>query len=178
MVSLAELTDKARVRQKIGEICVLCASAGSLAAADSEEAFAEHWLGYYVTNQPELLMVALNKQREITAYLSGCLDSAAATRLFDEHAYYAVFEDLYRDYPAHFHINCHPGFQRRGYGRRLVDRYLDICGRKRVPGVHLVTAPGMENLAFYLALGFRPLATRREGDRALLFMGQRLQGPR
>ena len=166
------------MQSKIGEICRLCASDSSLAAAPSAEAFAEHWLGYYVANHPDLLLVAFDKGREITAYLSGCLASAEAQPLFEKHAHYRVFEDLYAEFPAHFHINCHPVFQKRGYGRCLVDRFLDICRQDKVPGAHLVTAPGAENVAFYQALGFRPLASRRNGGRAPLFMGQRLPGPR
>ncbi|CAM5439602.1 Putative acetyltransferase OgpAT [Streptomyces alboniger] len=58
-------------------------------------------------------------------------------------------------YPAHLHIDLLPEWQGRGYGRALMETFLDALHKKGVPAVHLsmVTANASAR-AFYDRLGF------------------------
>ncbi len=74
-------------------------------------------------------------------------------------------------YPSHLHINLLPRLQRRGLGRRLVERWLETIRSLGSPGVHLgVNAANIRAMAFYRACGFRELARRApEMPRAVWF---------
>jgi ribosomal protein S18 acetylase RimI-like enzyme len=62
------------------------------------------------------------------------------------------------DYPAHVHINLLPGYQRQGFGSRMMWLLLDRLRERGVPAVHLAAAkmniPGRQ---FYRRLGFQAL---------------------
>lgn len=61
-------------------------------------------------------------------------------------------------YPAHLHIDLLPAYQRRGYGRALMDRLLSALAAAGAPGVHLVVlTANTAALAFYARLGFSQL---------------------
>jgi GNAT superfamily N-acetyltransferase len=64
------------------------------------------------------------------------------------------FPQLIEDYPAHLHIDLLPEYQRKGFGRQLMDMF---CGKLRqdgAKGVHLVMATENPNGTFYERLGF------------------------
>jgi GNAT superfamily N-acetyltransferase len=42
-----------------------------------------------------------------------------------------------RNYPAHRHIDLLPGFQGRGYGRRLIDTFCGAAAEAGAAGVHV-----------------------------------------
>ena len=68
-------------------------------------------------------------------------------------------------YPAHLHIDLLPAYQRRGYGRALMDRLLAALAAAGAPGVHLgVPKANTAALAFYARLGFSPLPVQDPGD--------------
>jgi ribosomal protein S18 acetylase RimI-like enzyme len=62
-------------------------------------------------------------------------------------------------YPAHLHIDLLPDWQRRGFGRALIHRFLAELHAKGVPAVHLcMAAANSRARAFYDRVGFRELA--------------------
>jgi ribosomal protein S18 acetylase RimI-like enzyme len=70
-------------------------------------------------------------------------------------------------YPAHLHIDLLPRFQRRGLGRSLIDRWLQLMRSFGVSGVHLgVGAANERAVRFYRAYGFHELDV---GPGALVF---------
>jgi GNAT superfamily N-acetyltransferase len=59
------------------------------------------------------------------------------------------------EFPAHLHINFLPEYQRRGYGRELVGRFLDEVKGQGARGVHLGMARhSVGARAFYGKIGF------------------------
>jgi ribosomal protein S18 acetylase RimI-like enzyme len=76
-------------------------------------------------------------------------------------------------YPAHLHIDLLPAYQRSGWGRQLIETFLQALRRNGVPGVHLgmVTA-NTPARAFYDRLGFHVLEVRDPGP--LTYLGMRV----
>lgn len=63
--------------------------------------------------------------------------------------------DLYKDYPAHLHINMAPGYQRRGMGSMLIERFEESMRSRGACGVHLVTSErNTKALSFYERHGY------------------------
>ncbi len=63
-----------------------------------------------------------------------------------------------RTYPAELHIDLLPAAQGAGWGRRLMQTFLDALREAGVPGVHLgVSTANPGAIAFYRRLGFTPL---------------------
>jgi len=48
--------------------------------------------------------------------------------------------DIYKKYPAHFHINLIKDYRGKGIGSRLVYNFLDYLKRNNIKGLHIVTA--------------------------------------
>lgn len=65
---------------------------------------------------------------------------------------------LWKQYPAHLHIDILDGYQRQGVGRRLVDAQLEHLRSKGACGVYLgVSADNDKGVPFYRKYGFREL---------------------
>jgi ribosomal protein S18 acetylase RimI-like enzyme len=61
-------------------------------------------------------------------------------------------------YPAHFHIDVLPIAQGHGWGRRLIEAFLQQLREQGVPGVHLgVGKANWRAVRFYERQGFQPL---------------------
>ncbi len=64
-------------------------------------------------------------------------------------------EPLAGAYPAHLHIDLLPEMQGHGWGRRLIDTFVDALRARGVQGVHLRVDPRNEGaVAFYSRVGF------------------------
>ncbi len=164
------------LRSQIEEILLVSANSRRVADEASRAAFLDRWLTPYLAAYPEQVLLALDEAGggRVLGVLNGCLDSAAATVFRDLHPYYRLFADLYEDYPAHFHVNCHPAHRSRGVGSRLVRAFVALCRAAGLPGLHLVTAPGLRNVGFYRRNGFTEEVERSEGAHSYLFLGRRL----
>ncbi|MEV6163822.1 GNAT family N-acetyltransferase [Streptomyces sp. NPDC052052] len=67
-------------------------------------------------------------------------------------------------FPAHLHIDLLPQWQRRGFGRALMDSFLAVLRAKDVPAVHLcMVRANTRARAFYDRLGFREIAVPDPG---------------
>ncbi len=63
--------------------------------------------------------------------------------------------DLYKDFPAHLHINMAPGYQGRGMGSALIERFEESMRSRGACGVHLVTSErNTRALSFYERHGY------------------------
>lgn len=169
----SDLAAPAAARRQIADILLVSANPRRVAVEASQAAFLARWLDPYVAAYPEQLLLALDAQETVLGVLTGCLDSAAAV-FRDLHPYYRLFADLHAVYPAHFHVNCRPDHRSRGVGSRLVRHFVSVCREAGLPGVHLVTAPGVRNVGFYRRNGFTEAVERAEDGRSYLFLGQRL----
>ena len=76
-------------------------------------------------------------------------------------------------YPAHLHINVHPGYHSRGLGRMLLDGLMTHLREAGSPGVHLgVSSTNRGAIRFYERYGFT-LLRRLPG---VLYYGYELAG--
>ncbi|MDC7235053.1 MAG: GNAT family N-acetyltransferase [Spirochaetales bacterium] len=65
---------------------------------------------------------------------------------------------IYREYPAHLHINIHPDCQRLGLGHLLVDALLNPLKETGIKGLHLIVASdNSKGIGFYRKYGFKEL---------------------
>lgn len=59
------------------------------------------------------------------------------------------------EYPAHLHINLLPNIQRKGIGRKLIDKLFSILNKKCATGIHFnVDLANTGAVDFYKKLGF------------------------
>lgn len=67
-------------------------------------------------------------------------------------------------YPAHLHIDLLPSHQRYGYGRALMETFLDALHARGVPAVHLsMVTSNTPARAFYDRVGFHEIAVPDPG---------------
>ena len=74
------------------------------------------------------------------------------------HEYRPTPEAVCSRYPAHLHLNILPRLQRRGWGRRLAQRWVEDARAAGVSAAHVgVAAANVSGLAFWRAVGFDPI---------------------
>jgi ribosomal protein S18 acetylase RimI-like enzyme len=67
-------------------------------------------------------------------------------------------QNLYKEYPAHLHIDMLTSLQGKGLGRTLTEKLFDELKQQGVPGLHLgVSSENKGAVAFYQKLGFSVL---------------------
>jgi GNAT superfamily N-acetyltransferase len=174
IAGLAEVGDPNGVWRQIEAIFFESAAVRSFSSAKARAEFLRRWTEYYRRHAPEDVIVAMDTADRVAGYVMGCRDSRAARPLFRDIPNYGLFADLFADFPAHFHINCRPDVRGRGVGGRLAERFVSLCEAAGLPGVHVVTAEGARNVAFYRARGFDRAVERTAGEKTLLFLGRRL----
>ena len=159
------------------EIFFLSAAPQDFDDTGKKQAFLERWTGYYRDCEPQHIYVAVLPDGHAAGYLTGCIDSRAAERLYRDIPYYSLFEDQFGEYPAHLHVNVAPQWRSRGVGSRLVAAFIDDCDAARLAGVHIVTVAGLPNVRFYNTCGFATAVKRPWGQSELLFLGKSLRRP-
>ena len=175
IVTLADGSRRRALWPEIAAIFFLSSPTQRFASPDERDAFLERWTGWYRDEAPELVLAALASDGTVAGYLTGCHDSGAAKRLYGDIESYALFDDLFGDYPAHFHVNCHPDWRCKGIGRRLAEAFITGCAGQGIAGVHVVTAEGAHNAEFYRRRGLEAVAARPWQGRDLVLMGRRLR---
>jgi ribosomal protein S18 acetylase RimI-like enzyme len=166
------------------DICVRTADAGRDARGQyrSDDLMPDLFAGPYVFLDPDLAFVLDDGQRP-AGYVLGTADTAAFARAYRERwiprlaGRYPVppepavsAEDQllalhYRperllwpgltEYPAHLHIDLLPGFQRGGYGRKLMETFYAAAAQAGAGGVHVcVLTQNVQAIGFYRHLGF------------------------
>ena len=174
IITLSELAPQ--FRNQIEEIFFLTSERKTFASEDERRSFFHRWTDYYLQQEPENTFLAWdNDNQKIAAYLTGCLNSQkACTFMARELPSYLVFEDHFKDFNAHLHINCHPEYQNQGYGRKLLATFLEHCKSHNVSGIHIITTENSECIGFYQNHNFDYTELRKWKDWELLLMGCRL----
>lgn len=159
-----------------GEIqeILLAAAQRSFPDRRSRRAFFLRWTEYYRNQEPEQCLICRSADQSVAGYLTGCLNSGAALQLYRDIPSHRLFEDHFEGFPAHFHVNCRSDARQQGIGSALVKRFLAKCRTSGLPGVHVVTAAGADNVAFYRGLGFEPIEERSFDRLRRLLLGLRL----
>jgi GNAT superfamily N-acetyltransferase len=141
----------------------------TFSSPERKAAFYKRWCSDYQSFYPEEFLVAMENEK-VMGYLSGCSDSDKAANIVEVPGF-KVFQDLFRKFPAHLHINFHPDARGKGLGSILVEHYKKLLRENNVVGVHLVTGPGVQNVSFYERLNFSFNETREFNGMKLYFMG-------
>jgi ribosomal protein S18 acetylase RimI-like enzyme len=181
------------------DICVRTAAAGGDARGhySTDALMGDLFAAPYVHLAPELAFVVDDGGRAV-GYLVGTADTAEFVRRYraewipltgdripvppgpprtPEQDMHALHHDPERmlvpgleGYPAHLHIDLLPGYQRRGFGRRLIARFLSTVP---APGVHVgMLTENVKARAFYDRLGFAVLPVPDPGP--LTYLGIRV----
>jgi len=177
LIKLSDLSEAGQFAalERIREIFFL-STERRFASPEEKDTFYSRWTDYYLGEMRDWIYLA-QVNGEIAGYLMGCPVSSAALDYFKKRIQsYAVFEDLFTQYPAHLHINIYPKYRGMGLGKKLVNRFVDDLKAQKISGVHLVTSPGMRNVKFYIDLGFTQQIERSWRGRPLLFLGRSLSG--
>lgn len=130
---------------------------------------------YYIEREKENCFVAVNEENKAVGYIicaesydrfDECFFKEYLTRIPEENQsqrYYAensaVMQKKYKnDYPAHFHIDILPEYQRMGIGHWLIDTLKEHLKSKGIKGVMLsVSTDNLKGVAFYNKYGFELL---------------------
>lgn len=133
--------------------------------------FQYKYLGHYLKHHRELALVAQNS--EVLGYCVAAPQSdTQELKLIQPHL--ALFQEHFRAFPAHLHINLSAQARGQGIGGQLVLTLEEKLKEQQIPGLHIVTAPTSRNRSFYQRLGFHFEFEQSFKGADLLFMGKRL----
>jgi ribosomal protein S18 acetylase RimI-like enzyme len=172
--------------------------------ADDPDALGRLFVGPYLAFEPDLSLI-LEDAQGICGYALAALDSrrfyarydaewrpalcarfpapagdpSTWTRVQQAHQAYHQPDfycpEPYDWYPSHLHIDLLPRAQRRGYGRRMIERTIETLARQGSPGAHLgLSVFNPRAAGFYQRLGFQELTRAGSGPDACIFMGRRI----
>lgn len=172
-------------------VCLKTGDAGQDASHlyKNGELFGHVYVAPYVAFEPELAFVLTHHGAPV-GYVLGTRDSVAFAER-SEREWYPVLRQRYplpaaddhspdagmiralhrvpsahaemADYPAHLHIDLLPVGQGQGWGRRLIEIFLDRLRQIDVPAVHLGVAIKNERaIGFYERLGFTRIVVYEE----------------
>jgi GNAT superfamily N-acetyltransferase len=176
------------------DICVRTADAGGDARGQyaSDLLMGDLFAAPYVTMEPGHAHVVDDGTGQAVGYVVGTADTPAFVRRYrDEwiprtadrcpepadppvtpddvmlalhHRPERVIVPELADHPAHLHIDLLPGWQGKGWGRRLMGGFVDGLRGAGVPRVHLgMVTSNVAARAFYDRLGFAELAVADAG---------------
>lgn len=171
---LIDIPDAATVVPGVDAVFFDASNTKSFAEAEARAVFRERWLGRYLTHDPQWFYVAFASDGGVAGYLSGCLDDPARASRFSDIAYFAVWRDLTRQFPAHLHVNLAPQYRGSGAGSALVARFVAEAADGGAPGVHVVTSRGARNVRFYERNGFTEHGAFGAGAREVVLLARKL----
>jgi len=171
---------------------------------EDPDALGRIFVGPYLAFEPELSLI-LEDDDGICGYALGAFDSRAFYARYEaewrpgvcarfsapngdpsqwtrlQEVYHCYHEPdyfcpkPYEDFPSHLHIDLLPRAQHRGFGRRMMEKNMDMLARKGSPGAHLgVSMMNPDALGFYLRLGFHELTRIGSGNSGCIYLGKRL----
>jgi GNAT superfamily N-acetyltransferase len=138
---------------------------------DERVHFQERYLNLYLENG---IALVARLEGEVVGYIIGVTDTLARPDILQHNPHLKNFEDLFKRYPAHLHINCTERVRGQGMGGVLLQAFEAELRKLAVVGVHLITAAGARNISFYNKNGYEHRVERLWEGRSLLFMGKSL----
>ena len=163
----------ASAQDRIEAILFATAARKDFGSTGEREAFRHRWLDRYVMRCFEDCFVALDRDGHAAGYLVGATEDVSALPSFGEIAYFRAFARECAAFPAHLHVNVRPELQGHGIGRMLVDAFCAHARDRDVSALHVVTAAGARNVAFYERAGFARVKERSVEGKRLLMLGRR-----
>ncbi|MBC87202.1 MAG: hypothetical protein CL677_08490 [Bdellovibrionaceae bacterium] len=161
-------------RQKIVEIFFESSSKKDFTNEVEAFSFFYKWTVYYFSAKyPGESFLYNGVNGNPLGYLSGTDNSLKAQPYFDQiNTCYSIFEEEFKRFPAHFHINVAAEARGNRIGSQLIQRYTDHLRHKNISGVHIVTAANARNRDFYRQNGFIHEVEKTCRKVPLVFMGK------
>lgn len=181
----------------VDEICVLTGDAGADATASYPRPalLSDVYARPYLRHDPDLAVVLADDADRAVGYVLGTACTAGFVQWYRqvwvpelagtcpvpprppvtrEHALLAAHHAPERmlvpqaaHLPAHLHVDLLPSHQGAGWGRALIEAFVQLLVARGVPGVHLCTdTANTRAVAFYTRLGFTPLPVPGAGGAA------------
>lgn len=126
------------------------------------------YVGFYLAYYPEYAWLAV-KEGRVLGYVFG-MPFTQDPSLYLIQPHLKAFEEYFKTYPAHLHINCHESSRGQGVGKLLVEKLWQQLVSEGSIGLHIMTGPESENRKFYQKLGFGFELV----NKGILFMGKGL----
>ena len=136
------------------------------------DAFFEKYVGFYLAHYPELAWVGMLGEKVLGYIVAAPTSTDPELDKIQPHL--KAFEALFKDYPAHLHINCHHESRGMGLGSQLVRALEGKLRAEKISGLHIMTGPDSLNRSFYKKLGFDFESELPFRGTPILFMGKRL----
>lgn len=162
---------KEKVLQQIREVFFEASSVKTFRDDEHRESFFFRWCGVYLQDGFPTPFLAIQDDT-----LLGYLIYSSKSPLDSPWAQPGVecFMDLYDQFPAHLHMNCHHEARGKGVGSRLIESVCKELQEKQIAGVHILTSPDQANVQFYRKVGFLREEVRERAGYELLFMGKKI----
>lgn len=138
----------------------------------ARQKFFDTWCGDYLHFWPEWFFLAKDGAKTV-AYLAVAPNSLEAKKVLSIPSL-SLFDDQFKHFPAHLHINAHPLAQGGGIGSTLLRNLEKELRAHLIGGVHLITSPNARNVSFYEKNGFDFRVERAYLGTPLLFLGKKL----
>lgn len=171
IVPFLAVQNRPEVLAEIREIFFESSTKKSFKDPAEKDAFFEKYLGFYLRSFPELVWIAQGAR--VLGYVVASPDSHGE-ELLRLQPHMQTFENLFIDYPAHLHINCHHESRGLGVGSKLIEAVIKALKEQNIVGLHIMTGPDSPNRAFYKKLGFDFESQLPFQGAPILFMGKRL----
>jgi GNAT superfamily N-acetyltransferase len=121
---------------------------------DQKEKDVFYWkyVGFYLSHYSEFAWLAV-QEGKLLGYVLG-IPKTQELSLYAIQPHLQAFEEHFKTYPAHLHVNCHVDARGKGVGKMLVLKLLGQLKDRKIPGLHIMTGPTSDNKNFYRKLGF------------------------
>jgi GNAT superfamily N-acetyltransferase len=153
--------------ENIKEIFFEASNKKEFSSEESKKRFFHTWCGQYLEKYPEHFLLA-KKGGVLLGYCCAHPNSLLALEEFKVPGQ-SCFEEHFKDFPVHLHINCHKKSRGMGIGRILIESQA----KNFKEGMHIITDKKADNYGFYQALGFNFEVESNFKGHSLLFMGRR-----
>jgi ribosomal protein S18 acetylase RimI-like enzyme len=169
---------------------------------DDPDALGRIFVGPYLAYEPQLSLI-LEDEQGVCGYAFGALDSHQFYQRYEQqwrpslcqqfpmphgdpadwtrsqmvHSWYHhpdyFCPEPYQQYPSHMHIDLLERARGSGWGRRMMERVMEILKQLGSPGAHLgVSVRNTPALAFYGKLGFHELVRVGTDTEGCVYMGK------
>jgi ribosomal protein S18 acetylase RimI-like enzyme len=156
------------VREQVRDIFFESSSKKDFKNQEEKDSFRWKYLDFYLTHYSEFAWVALS-QKKVLGYVIG-MPLSSDPNLYEIQPHMKKFENLFSEYGAHLHINCHADARGMGVGSKLVTHLIRKLKDHHIHGLHIITGLESRNKEFYRKLGF-DFECEREG---MTFMGKKI----
>lgn len=126
----------------------------------AKEQFYQKYLGHYLEHHTATTFVACDENC-VLGYITICVDTEGDHKLLELNPHLRQYQHLYKDFPAHLHINLSPKAQGKGIGSGLLNYAFSHL--KKPCAIHLITLANARNIHFYQRNHFAIVATFPDG---------------